>query len=308
MVISIPGEKVLSLSIEEVVEIVEAAFKGFLDPGVEQPPRSELLIEGGRRFLGVMPTYIREYNVFTVKVIDYPFDGRRFEAAVLVYDLSESRFLAVVDGVSVTTLRTAGMGLVSSIHLASKPRSIALVGAGVQGSAMLKMHIKYFDGVEKVSIVSRTRGKAEALAKELSSEVDAEVYDDVDSAVSDVDIVILATTSSTPVLDGDEVPDGSHVISIGYMGRDSREFGEMLLKRASKVFLDGPDALEAGDIRIPLEKGVVNGDKIRLMSELLLGRAPGRESADEITLFKSVGTAVQDGYMAYNVWRRLAMD
>jgi len=302
----ISGEEVYSLPLENVIEIVEAAFRGFLEPGVIQPPRSELLVEDGSRFLGVMPTHILEYNVFTVKVIDYPFDGRPFKAMVIVYDLDDPSEVCIVDGESVTTLRTAGMGLVSTKHLKSNPKSIAVVGTGVQGRAMLDLHLRYFTSIEKVFLYNRSRVKAESLAVDIGKHVDVDVADASDDAVKDADVVILSTTSLEPVITGEEVMEGAHVISIGYMGRDSREFGPMLLRRASKIYLDGPDARDSGDIRIPLHEGVLDDSKIYLFSEYLLGKAPGRTRSDEITVFKSVGTAVQDGYMAYYIWMRLA--
>ncbi len=301
----ISREEVESLPLRDVVDSVYRAFRGFLDPGVDQPPRSELLIEGGSRFLGAMPCHIREYGVYTLKVVDYPFDGRPFNAYVFVYDLGSMEPLCIVDGVSITVLRTAGMALVSTIELYGEPENIGLIGVGRIGRASLEMHLEWFPGIRRVYLHNRGVEKAVRYAEELGRKgVEAYVASSPGEVVERAEVVILATTSSRPVIDSS--PRGRHIASMGYMGRDSAELDPRLVASADKVFIDSPDLYEVGEVGLAIREGLVSRDAVHLFSELVLGSVAGRVSRDELTIFKSVGTAVQDGYLAYTVYRRLS--
>jgi len=295
-------EEVEAVPLRLVVDSVYRAFRGFLNPGVDQPPRSELLIEDGKRFLGAMPCVIREYGVYTMKVVDYPFDGRPFNAFVIIYDLGDMEPLCIVDGVSITILRTAGMALVSTIELYGEPGEIGLIGVGRIGRASLDMHLEWFGGVERVYLHNRGREKARRYAEELARRgVDAHVLDSPEEVLRRAEVVILATTSDRPVIASS--PRGRHIASMGYMGRDSYELDPRLIASADKVFIDSPDLYEVGEVGAAIREGLVKREDIHLFSELLLGRVVGRESGEELTIFKSVGTAVQDGYLAYMVYR-----
>ncbi len=304
---------ILGLGYEEVLDSVINAFKGFLEPGVVQPPRQELVLEDPQRFCGSMPCYLREYNVISVKLITYFFENPRlygkkpFNSVVILFSGEDGDILAYLDGDIITTLRTAGMAAASTKYLSPTPlETISIIGVGVQGRMMVEMHLKLFENINKVKIYNRTYSKAVEYGKYLE-----EVYG-VDSipvkSLKEVsigsDVVMAATSSPEPVVFGRYIEPSTHVISIGYLSRDSRELDDEAISKSNKIFVDSPDAIESGDIRIPIEKGIISREEIHLFSELVLERVVGREDEEEITLFKSVGTAVQDGYLAYKAYKK----
>ena len=296
-----------------VLDTVEKAFIGFREPGVVQPPRQEIILDNPPRFYGSMACYLKEYNVIVVKLITYFFKnpelyGRYpFDSVIAIFSGIDGSLLAFLDGVSITTLRTGGMGAISSKYLApSSVRSISLVGVGVQGRMQIHMHMEIFKDISKIKLFNRSKTKAVEFSKELSVKYGVDVYvvDSLEDALKDVDIVIAATSSHTPVIFGEYIEDGIHIVSIGYVSKESREIDDVAISKASKVYLDSPDAYDSGDIRIPMEKGLLSKDKIYLISDLILGRVDGRIYDDEVTIFKSVGTAVQDAYLAYKIYEK----
>lgn len=312
-VFHIDRDFITGIGFEEVLKSVLDAFKGFLDPGVVQPSRQELILDNPPRFFGSMPCYIKEYNIISVKLITYFFENPRlygkkpFNSVVILFSGEDGRILAYLDGDIITTLRTAGMGVASTKYLApTSPETISIIGVGVQGRMLVEMHLHLFDSISRVKIYNRTYSKAVEYSKYLEREfgVESIPIDDLKKISMDSDVVMAATSSPEPVIYGRYLEPSTHVISIGYVSRDSREIDDEAIMRSKRVFIDSPDAMDSGDIRIPIEKGILTRDRVHLFSELVLGRVVGRDEPDEITLFKSVGTAVQDGYLAYRIYRK----
>ncbi len=304
---------IMEIGFEEVLDSVIDAFKGYLEPGVVQPPRQELILNNPPRFFGSMPCYLKEYNVISVKLITYFFENPRlygkkpFNSVVILFSGEDGRIMAYLDGDIITTLRTAGMAVASTKYLApNSPDTISIIGVGVQGRMLVEMHLNLFDSIRRVKLYNRTYSKAVEYSRYLEREcgVDSIAVDDPTKVFIDSDVVMAATSSPEPVVYGRYLEPSTHVISIGYVSRDSRELDDEALSKSSRVYVDSPDALDSGDIRIPMERGVLSRDKVYLFSELVLGRAPGREDDEEITVFKSVGTAVQDGYLAYRIYKK----
>lgn len=216
-------------------------------------------------------------------------------AVVLVLEPETGRPLALMDGTWLTALRTGAVGGLAADLLAREDATtVALFGAGVQARTQLEA-VRYVRSVEKVRIVSRTGTSARALADELDG-VDARRVDDPDEAIAGADIVITATSSSTPVFDGKRVEAGTHVTGVGSYTTEMREVDTELIRRA-RVIVDQREAVlaEGGDIAGPIADGVVDETVMAAeIGEVVLGRAPGRTSAEEVTFFKSVGNAVQD--------------
>ncbi len=304
---------ILGLGYEEVLDSVLNAFRGFLEPGVVQPPRQELILEDPPRFFGSMPCYLREYNVISVKLITYFFENPRlygkkpFNSVVILFSGEDGDILAYLDGDIITTLRTAGMAAASTKYLSPDPlETISIIGVGVQGRMMVEMHLKLFENIKRVKIYNRTYSKAVEYGEYLEEVfgVEAIPVKSLEEVSIGSDVVMAATSSPEPVVYGRYIEPATHLISIGYVSRDSRELDDEAISKSNKIFVDSPDAIESGDIRVPIEKGLVPREKIHLFSELVLERVVGREDEEEITLFKSVGTAVQDGYLAYRAYKK----
>jgi ornithine cyclodeaminase len=298
---------------EYAISVVEEAFKNKEIYGVELPPRQEITLDAPPRFYGSMAAYLHGYNVIGVKLITYFFENPNLygipplHAFVTVFDGVKGLPLAVVEGTKVTTYRTSAMGAVSSKYLARKGvKLIGLIGAGIQGTMQLKMHLTLFPN-SGVIIYDWIKDKSYNLADKISEEynVKAIVAEDPKNVVESSDILITATTSTEPVINGDWLKKGAHVVSIGYINKDSRELDDNTFKKADKVYVDSKDAITSGDIRIPLEKGVLDKGKIKgELSQVIVGKIVGRENDDEITVLKSVGTALLDAAMAYSIYKK----
>jgi ornithine cyclodeaminase/alanine dehydrogenase-like protein (mu-crystallin family) len=192
-------------------------------------------------------------------------------------------------------------------YLARKDsETLGVVGAGAQSFQQVNGIVSELRGVKKVKVFSRHRAKSKAVAKACAKafKVDARAVGSVGECVRGSDMLVTATASKTPVFDGRAVEEGTHVIAIGAYRPDAREL-DSLLVAGSSVFVDSREAAleEAGDLLIPMAEGLISKGSIRAeLSELVTGTKKGRASSSEVTIFKSVGLALEDnaaGWLAY---------
>jgi ornithine cyclodeaminase len=254
-----------------------------------------------------MPAYMKPSGQAGAKVVSVnpgnaDMDLPVIHAVVLVLDPVTGRALALMDGTWLTALRTGAIGGLAADLLAREEASVvALFGAGVQARTQLEA-VRCVRDIREVRIVSPSGSSADQLASELEG-VAARRVDDPNDAIAGADIVIGATSSSTPVFDGQRVEPGTHVTGVGSFTTEMREVDTELIIRA-RVVVDQRDAImeEAGDIVGPIRDGAVDESVMAAeIGEILLGQAEGRRDADEITFFKSVGNAVQDLAVAARV-------
>ena len=216
--------------------------------------------------------------------------------------------LVTIDGHRLTLWRTAAASALAARYLAREDASdLVLIGAGALAPYLARAHAAVRP-IRKVSIWNRSAPRAEALAKELSREkFSIEVVSDAERAVRGADIVSCATLSTEPLVEGAWLKQGAHLDLVGGFRPVMREADDEAVKRA-RVYVDTRSGAlkEAGDLVIPISRGVfreadVQGD----LFDLCRGTAKGRLTPDEITLFKSVGTAIEDLAAAMLVWRKL---
>ena len=216
-------------------------------------------------------------------------------AVVLVMDPVTGRPLALMDGTWLTALRTGAIGGLAAQVLSRKDSSVvALFGAGVQARTQLEA-VRCVRDIQEVRVVSLSGTSAQQLASELEG-VTALGLSDPSIAIAGADIVIAATSSTTPVFKGCQIDPGTHVTGVGSFTIDMREVDAELITRA-RVVVDQRDAIldEAGDIVGPIRDGVVDESIMHAeIGEILLGEKEGRRDSEQITFFKSVGNAVQD--------------
>ncbi|RME51894.1 MAG: ornithine cyclodeaminase [Caldilineae bacterium] len=288
-----------ALPMPAAIEAMRRAF-GQLSAGeADVPLRARVATEKGVTLL--MPAYLRQSRELGIKIVsvygDNPSRGLPLiAAAVLVLDPETGFPRALMDGASLTALRTgAGGGLAADLLARKDARVVGLFGAGVQARAQLQA-VMAVRSIERVYLRSRTRQSAERLAAEIATWPDAPAVTLADSprqAVQHADIVIAATTSSTPVFDGHDLQPGTHVTGVGSFTPQMQEVDAVTVRRA-RVVVDSREACmaEAGDLIIP-------GAEIDAeLGEIVNGEQPGRRSEEEITFFKSVGVAVQDAAAA----------
>jgi ornithine cyclodeaminase len=246
-----------------------------------------------------MPAWTADY-VGVKSVTIHPSNGELGLPAVhgsyLLSRAATGEMLAIVDGTALTARRTAAVAALAADRLARPDASrLLLVGSGAI-SALLPEAYRAVRPIERVEVWNRRAAGADALVTRLrQSGFDAAVAPDLDAAAARADLVACATLSRAPLVRGDRLRPGTHIDLIGGFTPEMRECDDACVTRA-RLFVDTLAALdEAGDLVQPLAAGLLARDAVKgTLADLVTSRIPGRRSDDEITLFKSVGTAVAD--------------
>lgn len=218
-------------------------------------------------------------------------------ALYVLFDRDSGEPRAVIEGEALTLRRTAAASLLAGRYLArNDARQVLIVGTGRLARFMAHAHCVSRD-VERLFIWGRRADSAQSLASVLQQEgLPAEAVEDLERAVHESHIVTCATTATSPVVHGEWVAPGTHLDLVGAFKLNMREVDDDAVARSS-VYVDtfAGALAEAADIIEPMARGVITRADIRgELAELVTGTAPGRTKADEITLFKSVGTAIED--------------
>jgi len=285
------------LTMDECIEVMEEALSALARGEVHNPLRSMIRGEGAKGILGLMPSYrggpqphygLKEVCVFPGNPaigLDTHLGG------VLLHSGETGQLLAVMNASAITAIRTAAVSAVATKLLAREDaRTLAIIGAGVQARTHLEA-IPLVRNINDVRIVSRTPAKAAALAGK-----SARVVASVEEAVRGADIVVTATSSREPILKREWLADGVHINAVGSSIAVARELDGATVA-ASSLFVDRRESTvnEAGDYLFALREGAISNGHIRAeIGDILIGKAKGRSSDDEITLFKSLGLAVED--------------
>ncbi len=285
-----------ALPMPKAIDAMRHAY-GQLSAGkVTAPPRQHISTAKGVTLL--MPAYLPERSEFGIKIVSV-YDGNpdldlpRITATVLVLDPGTGLPKVIMDGSSLTAIRTGAGGGVASDFLARQDvKTVGLFGAGVQARAQLQA-VMAVRNIERVNLISRTKASAQQLATEISAWTDApavHLVPNPQQVVEDADIVICATTSATPLFDGNALRPGTHITAVGTFVPEKREVDTTTIRRTNRIVVDSREACleEAGDLIIP------NAEIDAEIGEIVNGDTQGRQSDDEITFFKSVGVAVQD--------------
>lgn len=290
------------LTVSQAIEVLERAFTAELP---KTPLRMHLDVRGGELLL--MPANSDEGLGVKLVTLAPENPGRGLPFLHSIYVLFSPQSLEpklTLDGAALTALRTSAVSALATKYLARPDSSLlALFGAGVQANAHLDAMVAVRP-IQRVRIVSRSPKAAERLAERARAlNLKADVAGS--ETVSDADIVCTCTTSDGPVFDGRLLPDGAHVNAVGAYRPDTRELDDETIGRAKIVVETRGAALaEAGDIIIPIERNVITeSDIVADLSEVVRG-ARVRTSADDVTVFKSVGIAFEDLAVAAAVLER----
>lgn len=218
------------------------------------------------------------------------------QATIMLLDRKTGQPLAVMDGAEITARRTAGASALASRYL-SRPEAshLLMVGTGVLAPHLIQSHC-VVRPITKVSIWGRNFEKAQSIAATfIDTNLDVQAVPVLKDAVADADIISCATLTQTPLIKGAWLKSGQHLDLVGAFTPDMRESDDDAIRRA-RVFVDAPGAItESGEICQPIAAGVLTeGDIQGDLFSMARGTAPLRQSADEITLFKSAGTAIED--------------
>lgn len=292
-----------ALPMPKAIEAMKQAYVQFSTGRATVPLRAHVATEKGVSLL--MPAFLHDSKSLGVKIISIYEDNPKLNlptisATVMVLDPETGFPLALMDGGSLTAIRTgAGGGAAADVLARKDAKNVALFGAGVQARTQLLAVLAVRD-IEQVSIIDHFTEAAQRLADDVATWPNAPkviLGRTPSEAVRDADIVVTATTSSVPLFDGHDLKPGTHITGIGTFTPDKREIDEAAVNRAL-VVVDSRDACleEAGDIIIP------NAHIDAELGEILNGDKPGRQNDEQITFFKSVGIAAQDTMAAALVY------
>ena len=301
------------LPMAECLEVMEETLSALARGEALLPLRQVLMLPGGQGAFGAMPAHLSSPPALGIKVITV-FPGNHgteydsHQGAVLLFETERGRLLAVMDASSITAIRTAAVSGVATRALARpEAATLALLGTGVQAATHLEA-VALVRPLRQVRVWSRDPGHVarfvEAARKRHGFTIEA--APSAREAVADADIVCTVTASREPVLEGAWLRAGTHVNAVGASLRTARELDSAAVARA-RVFVDRREsaANEAGDLLIPRAEGAIGDDHVQgELGEVLLGRVDGRRTDDELTVFKSLGLAVEDVASAHHIHAR----
>jgi alanine dehydrogenase len=263
--------------------------------------------------LSLMPSYLEETNALATKIIsiypDNPLKGIPTTVAWIVVNDTETGMLkGILDGTLLTALRTGAASGVAAKYLAPRDSKIAsIIGCGVQGRTQALAISEVFD-LDEIRVFDLSMKMMNRFVKEMSSKLDVDIIksESGENAVNNADIVLTATTSKHPVVKRKWLGDIVHIGAFGSFYPDHRELDTEII-REGKVVVDSLEAImeEAGDILIPISEGLFTIDKIHAeLGDIINGNKEGRTAKDQITVFKSVGLAIQDSSVANLVFNK----
>jgi alanine dehydrogenase len=298
-----------ALTYPALVEALEAAFRGEIEVPVRHHHR--IAQPAAEATLLIMPAWTEEFlgcKLVTVFPGNAELGRPSVDGTYLLMSGRTGEPLAVIDGRPLTAWRTAAASALAAKYLARPDAAhLLMIGAGALAPHLVRAHAAVRP-IRRISLWNRTRQRAETLAFPLVWDgYEATVGEDLERLVRDADIVCCATLSKAPLIRGEWLKPGAHVDLVGSFRPDMREADDEVLQRA-RIFVDTRVALqEAGDLVDPIRRGVISAADIQGdLFDLCRGKIEGRAGADEITLFKSVGTAIEDFAAAMVLWRSLA--
>ena len=294
-----------ALPMAEAIAGMKQAFAQLSTGQAEVPLRGRVDVAPHSGTTLVMPAFLAQSNDLAVKVVSvFPKNSARYEptiyAAVLVLDAETGRPLALMEGGSLTAIRT-GAGSGAATDLLARPNAsvVAILGSGVQARTQLEAVCTVRD-IREVRVYSPTHENAVTFAREMRGvgpiPDTIRIMSNPETAVRGADIICAATSSSKPVFHSKDVTAGAHINGVGSYTPAMQEVDAETVRRAL-VVVDEREAAweEAGDLIRPLQDGLITEAHIHAeLGEIVAGLKPGRSSPEQITFFKSVGVAVQD--------------
>jgi ornithine cyclodeaminase len=263
--------------------------------------------------LGLMPGYLGDIQAMGVKVVSV-FPGNHgteydsHQGTVLLFETEHGRLLAMMDATEITAIRTAATSGVATRLLArGEANDLALLGSGVQAKSHLAAMLAVRD-IQRVRVWSRNADHARHFAQAQAKKhgINVEVSGSVAEAVAGADIICTTTAAPEPILHGDWLEPGVHINAVGSSVAFARELDTGAMVK-SRLYVDRRESTvnEAGDFLFPQKEGAIDESHIvGEIGEILMGKVAGRQTDSEITLFKSLGLAVEDVASAYYIYKK----
>jgi ornithine cyclodeaminase len=292
------------LPMHECIEVMSKALSALARGEVYQPLRTVHRPHDSHGLMALMPAFhagdTSAYGLKTVCVFpDNPAQGKdSHQGSVTLFSGDTGELLAIMNASAITALRTAAVSAVATRLLAREDAcDLVIIGSGVQARTHLKA-LSCVRAVKRARVVSRNPAHSLQFVNEMQDKFSflIEAIDSVEEALHGADLIVTATTAREPVINSQWLSAGAHINAVGTYSPQAREIDSATMALAS-IFVDRRESAlnEAGDYLLALKEGVITADSIKgEIGELLEGEKEGRTSADEITLFKSLGLAIED--------------
>jgi ornithine cyclodeaminase/alanine dehydrogenase len=301
------SDMVSILSMQDVIHVVEEGFRTVNLREDHIPVRLPLNLSDKAAVALFMPAYLSASQTLGAKTVTvFPDNPAHGVPVIMGYytlcDAVTGKLIALMDATYLTGIRTAAASAVATKYLARKEaRRLGIIGAGVQAHfhAKAMMAVR---SVDEIMVYNRSVEQGEKLVQELTSRyaIPTHFMDTPDSCAAEADILVTCTATKEPLFNGKVLNAGTHINAIGAYTPDMRELDSHTIREAL-VFVDTYEGAfeEAGDILIPLSEGVITSEHIRAeLTELVRGLKSGRTNERDITVFKSVGYAMEDAVTA----------
>jgi len=303
------------LPMRECLDVMAEAFKMLAAGNTILPLRPIMWLPERAGALGMMPAYMKDIDSLGLKILTiFPGNhGTQYDShqgAVLLFETKHGCLLALMDATAITAIRTAAVsGLATKLLARDEAHDLAILGAGTQARTHLEAML-LVRRIKRVRVWSRSFDHAKKFSEQESQRqsINVEPMKTAREAVRDADIICTTTATTEPVILGDWIKAGAHINAVGACTPMARELDTAAMLK-SRLFVDRRESAlsEAGDFIIPRKEGVFDETHIRgELGEILLGQIQGRISSEEITLFKSLGLAIEDLASAHRIYQKMS--
>jgi ornithine cyclodeaminase/alanine dehydrogenase len=301
-----------NVSMPEAIGLMETAFRILSEKSASIPDRTVISTPDDSLSIFFKPAFLSVYNRMSIKILTQLHgnsngNGPTIRGMVFLFDMLSGRVLSISDGISVTALRTGAASGLATRYLANPDASsVAIFGCGAQGVTQLEA-VMAVRNIRRVMLFDPSPGQAASLLNTLASRSDAVCVVNPDlSELKTADIICTATPSRKPLFSAGHLKSGVHINAVGSYRTDMQELDPSILGMGRIYLDDSPACLsQSGDLTIPLDMGIITPQSIMgEIGELIAGTIPGRRTPDEITVFKSVGNAIQDFFIANEAYKK----
>ena len=296
---------------EECITVMENIFIQLEEDQAFNPLRSAMLIPGENGLLSMMPGYVNKQDIMGVKSVSvYPENANigleSHQGSVTLFNALNGTPLAIMEAGQITAIRTAAVsGLATRILAKKNSKILAILGSGIQA----KTHIEAMTTIlnlEEIRVWSKNKKNAKKLVEEQRKKyaIPFRPFDTVNEAIYNADIICTTTAAVEPILQGNYLMQGVHINAVGSSVRNTRELDGFAIK-LSKLYVDKIESTinESGDFLMAKQEGTIDDNHIiGTLGEILTKKKKGRNNINDITLFKSLGLAVEDIATAFFIY------
>lgn len=304
------GEIKRFYSMQQAIDAMHRAFSALSSGESFVPQRYISTLPTDEMIMIFKPAFVEKEQRVSIKILTQRESGNipgipTIQGVVLVLDSVTGEMLSIMDGEYITALRTgAASGLATRCFARKDAEVMALFGCGAQGRTQLEA-VLCERSIKKVLVFDKFKDVADEFISEMQEKLEVElVYADNNSELNEAEIICTATNSTAPLFTKDEVKPGVHINAIGSFQPEMQELDPYIIKEA-KVYVDQKGAClhESGDLIKPIADGIIDQHHIAgAIGEFCLNKIEGRTSENDITVFKSVGVAIQDFAVATDIY------